>query len=84
MSDHRRGWRTAFAFSGSGSSFERAKEMGRIYDSAAPSISSAMDTTTQVFLDEIIRTVNDAVENAGGSVDGIVKQQPELQEAGQS
>ena len=84
LADHRRGWRTAFAFSGSGSSFERAKEMGRIYDSAAPSISSAMDTTAQAFLDEIIRIVNDAVENAGGSVDGIVKQEPELQAARRS
>ena len=81
LDDHRRGWRTAFAFSGSGSSFERAKVMGQIYDAAAPSISSAMDTTTQAFLDQIIRIVSDAVEDAGGSVEGIVKQEPTLQGA---
>ena len=81
LADHRRGWRTAFAFSGSGSSFERAKVMGQIYDAAAPSISSVMDTTTQAFLDQIIRIVSDAVEDAGGSVEGIVKQEPTLQGA---
>ena len=84
LADHRGGWRTAFGFNGPGSSFDRAKEMGRIYDAAAPSISSVMDTTTQEFLDRIIRIVGDAVEDAGGSVEGIVKREPELQEARQS
>ena len=81
LADHRRGWRTAFGFSGPGSSFERAKEMGRIYDAAAPSISSVMDAATQEFLDQVIRIVGDAVEDADGSVEGIGKREPALEES---
>ena len=67
-----------------GSSFDRAKEMGRIYDAAAPSISSVMDAPTQGFLDQVIRIVGDAIEGAGGSVEGIMKREPALEEARQS
>ena len=84
LADHRRGWRTAFGFSGPGSSFDRAKEMGRIYDAAAPSISSVMDAATQGFLDQVIRIVGDAVEGTSGSVEGIMKREPALEEARQS
>ena len=84
LADHRRGWRTAFGFSGPGSSFERAKEMGRIYDAAAPSISSVMDTAPQEFLDQVIRIVGDAVEDAGGSVEGIVKRESASEEVRRS
>ncbi len=58
LADHRRGWRAAFGFSGPGSSFDRAKELGRIYDAAAPSISSVMDESTQEFMDQVIRIVS--------------------------
>ena len=81
LTDHRRGWTTAFGFSGPGSSFDRAKEMGRIYDAAAPSISSVMDETTQEFLDQVIQIVSDAVADAGGSVEGIVQREPALEES---
>ena len=84
LTDHRRGWRTAFGFSGPGSSFDRAKEMGRIYDAAAPSISSVMDAVPQGFLDQVIRIVGDAVEGEGGSVEGIAKREPAWEEARQS
>ena len=85
LGDHRRGWGTAYGFSGPGSSLERAKEMRRIYDAAAPSISSLMDeAATQEFLNQAIRIVSDAVEGAGGSVEGIVKREPALEEARQS
>ena len=70
---HSPGWRTAFGFSGTGSSHERAREMNRIYDAAAPSITSVLDSTAQEFLNQIIQIVGDAVEDAGGSVDGIDK-----------
>ena len=68
---HRRSWMTAFGFSGPGSSFVRAREIGNIYDAAAPSISSVMDTYMQKLLDEVIQIVNEAVEEAGGSIEGI-------------
>ncbi len=68
---HQAGWRRAFAFSGIGSSNDRAKEMAQIYDAAAPSITSVRDMPTQEFLDRVIQIVQDAVEEAGGSVEGI-------------
>ncbi len=63
-------WRTAFRFSGTGSTFQRARVMDRIYDEAAPSISSVMDVNAQEFLDEITTIVRDAIESAGGSMRG--------------
>ena len=45
----------------------------RIYDAAAPSLTSVMDIPTQTFLEDVIQIVNDAVEEAGGSVEGIAE-----------
>ena len=71
----RAGWRTAFEFSRTGSSYRRADRMAQIYEEAAPSVSSVMDTQTQAFLDEIIRIVADAVEDVGGSIEGVAKRE---------
>ena len=72
LSAHHAGWRAAFAFSGRGSGNERAKEMARIYDVAAPSVTSLMDDTqTQEFLNQVTQIVKDAVEEAGGSLQGV-------------
>ena len=70
ITGQRTGWQTAFGFSGRGSSHNRAVRMVRIYDEAAPSISSAMDVHNQEFLDEVIQIVRVAVEEAGGSIEG--------------
>ena len=75
LTDRSRNWRTAFGFSGPGSSIDRAKELGCIYDAAAPSISSVMDAPTLEFLDQVIRIISDAVEASDGSVQGIVKRE---------
>ena len=65
-------WETAFAFSGTGSSRERAQMMGGIYDAAAPRISyrnmENMDGETLAFVKEVEDIVREAVEDAGGSV----------------
>ena len=62
-------WQTAFEFRGTGSTFERARVMGGIYDDAAPHISYRnQDPRTLEFLDEIESIVREAVEEAGGSV----------------
>ena len=66
-------WQAAYGFRGAGSSFQRADRMARIYEAAAPSISSVMDPPAQAFLDEVVEIVRIAVENAGGSVEGISK-----------
>ena len=50
--------------------------MARIYDEAAPSVSSVMDDRAQGFLDEVIQIVADAVNEAGGSVEGVAKPEP--------
>ncbi|MDE0001379.1 MAG: hypothetical protein OXQ29_01620, partial [Rhodospirillaceae bacterium] len=71
ITSHPDPWRTAFSFSGTGSSYHRAKEMAQIYDAAAPSITSALDPTTQEFLNQVIRIVGDAVREAGGSITGV-------------
>ena len=75
VTSHRGGWRRAFGFSGLGSSFDRAREMDRIYKSAAPSITSVMNTPSQGFLDEVIEIVRNAVENVGGSVEGVAERE---------
>lgn len=66
---HTSDWREAFGFRGTGSSFDRARTMGRIYDEAAPSVSSTMDDRSQRFLDEVIDIVREAVEDVNGHVE---------------
>ncbi len=66
-------WQTAFGFSGTGSSHDRAERMARIYDEAAPSVSSVMDMRTQEFLNEVIKIIREAIEKEGGSITGIAK-----------
>ena len=75
---HRPEWQTAFGFSGTGSSRLRSEQMAQIYHRAAPSVSSAPDISAQEFLDQVIRIVSDAVENAGGSVEGVTKREPAI------
>lgn len=71
IASHSREWQSAYAYSGIGSSRERAKEMSGIYHEAAPSVTSVLDQTAQEFLDQVIQIVSDAVEEAGGSVVGV-------------
>ncbi|MCY4365911.1 MAG: hypothetical protein OXE17_06790 [Chloroflexi bacterium] len=71
IANQRTGWQAAFGFSGRGSSRDRAVRMVRIYDEAAPSISSAMDVDNQEFLDEVIQIVRVAVEENGGAIEGM-------------
>ena len=66
-------WQAAYGFRGAGSSFKRADRMAHIYETAAPSISSIMDSSTQAFLDEVVKIVRTAVESADGSVEGVSK-----------
>ena len=70
VTEHISDWRVAFVFSGTGSSYRRADRMAQIYDAAAPSITSVTDTLSQRFLDEVIQIVKEAIEDAGGSLEG--------------
>ena len=71
VTEHIPDWRVAFVFSGAGSSYRRAEQMAQIYDAAAPSITSVTDASSQRFLDEVIQIVKEAVEDAGGSLEGV-------------
>lgn len=71
IGSHSDGWRNAFSgFSGKGSSVGRAKEMSLIYESAAPSIGSVMDSSAQEFLAQVLIVVRDTVKDAGGEYTG--------------
>ncbi|MBF0214545.1 MAG: hypothetical protein HQM00_13455 [Magnetococcales bacterium] len=63
---HRPNWRDAFDLSGKNAGHRRAEEIERIYEKAAPRISSAMSEPARSFLHSLHRLVRTAVENAGG------------------
>lgn len=69
--DPSNGWGEAFELRGPGSSYDRADRMARIYEAAAPTVTSVMDVPAHKFMDEIYQIVREAVEDAGGSVQGI-------------
>ena len=71
IDDHLIEWQAAFDFRGRGSSYERADVIERIYNAAAPSITSVTSITAQRFLDDVIQVVKEAVEEVGGSVEGV-------------
>ena len=66
-------WVDAFEFSGVGSSYDRADRMESIYEAAAPTVKSVMDRPADKFVDEIYQIVREAIEEAGGSVQGMVQ-----------
>ena len=74
---HRPDWRGAFDFAGRGSSYRRAEEIERIYEEAAPVISSTMSEPGRTFLHSLHKLVREAVEEAGGQF-----QQPTVNQAG--
>ena len=69
--EHRPDWQTAYGFSGGGSGHRRAEEIDRIYEEAAPAISSAMSGPARKFLHNLHRIVREAVETAGGQFEKI-------------
>ena len=71
INEHLPEWQTAFDFRGIGSSYERAGQIERIFNSAAPSITSIAPISAEEFIDDIVRVVKEAVEEVGGSVEGI-------------
>jgi hypothetical protein len=68
---HRPDWQTAYGFSGRGSGHRRAEEIDRIYEEAAPAMSSAMSGPARQFLHNLHRIVREAVEAAGGQFEKI-------------
>ena len=63
-------WVGAFELRGPGSSYDRADRMERIYEAAAPTVTSVMNEPAHNFVDEVYQIVGEVVEEAGGSVQG--------------
>ena len=71
INDHLNKWQTAFYFRGVRSSYKRAATIEGIYNAAVPSINSVMSIEAEQFLEDVIQVVREAVEEVGGSVEGI-------------
>ena len=64
-------WVGAFELRGPGSSYDRADRMERIYEAAVPTVTSVMNMPAHKFVVEVYQIVREAVEEAGGSVQGM-------------
>jgi hypothetical protein len=64
-------WQEAYAHRGVGSGKERRRDVEVIYGEAAPIPGEAADPPTNEFLREIRLLVRDAVESAGGELEGL-------------
>ena len=71
----RHDWQDAYSCSGPGSSFRRADRIATLLHTEVPNISSLMDARAQDFVDRLVKIVSEAVEEAGGSVEGIAKRE---------
>jgi hypothetical protein len=60
------GWRTAYDYSGGGSTKRRADLISGIHDSAAPHMSAAMGEDARAFLSSLYSVLRDAIDEAGG------------------
>ena len=68
VEQHLAEWRGAYAFRGTGSTFERAKTIRGIYDEAAPVPDAVMPPPSKHFLAEVRRIVMASIEDSGGEV----------------
>lgn len=69
VQDHLGQWRTAYDFSGAGSTFRRARTIEGIYGDAAPLPDAVMPPPSKEFLMEVRRIVTSAIEASGGRVE---------------
>jgi hypothetical protein len=68
VQNHLAQWRTAYNFSGPGSTFHRARTIEGIYGDAAPVPDAVMPPPSKEFLLEVRHLVTAAIEASGGSV----------------
>ncbi len=69
VQDHLGQWRTAYDFSGAGSTFRRARTIEGIYGDAAPLPDAVMPPPSKEFLMEVRQIVTRAIEASGGRVE---------------
>ena len=68
VQNHLARWRTAYNFTGRGSTFDRARTIEGIYGEAAPVPDAVMPPPSKEFLLEVRHLVTAAIEASGGSV----------------
>jgi hypothetical protein len=68
VQDHLGQWRAAYDFSGTGSTFRRARTIEGIYEDAAPLPDAVMPPPSKEFLMEVRRVITGAIEASGGRV----------------
>jgi hypothetical protein len=65
---HLTDWSGAFEHSGRGSSYDRARDVRNIYETAAPVPGIELTTQSSAFLTDVRELVFDAIESAGGKI----------------
>lgn len=68
IQEHLVDWSRAFEHSGRGSSYDRARDVRNIYQTAAPVPGIELTPQSSAFLSNVRELVFDAIENAGGKI----------------
>lgn len=68
IDEHLQEWVTAYSYSGTGSTFVRARDIRNIYEEAAPILGKVVDPGTREFLDSLRQLVGEAIAEGGGKV----------------
>jgi hypothetical protein len=68
IQEHLIDWSRAFEHSGRGSSYDRARDVRNIYQTAAPVPGIELTPQSSAFLRNVRELVFDAIENAGGKI----------------
>jgi hypothetical protein len=68
VQEHLSQWRNAYEYSGTGSTFRRARTIESIYDGAAPLPDAVMPPPSKEFLLEVRKIIIGAIEASGGLV----------------
>jgi hypothetical protein len=69
-------WKEAYAHRGVGSTSERRRDVETIYGAAAPIPGEVADPATNKFLKEVRLLLKDAIESAGGKLEGLSSPTP--------
>jgi hypothetical protein len=69
IATHLQDWRVAFSYSGRGSTFDRARDIRDIYETAAPVPGVVVTQISVQFLKEIRSIVHRAIEGSGGQLE---------------
>jgi len=68
INEHLKEWSEAFEHAGRGSSYERARDLRDIYQTAAPIPGVELSREASEFLNNVRALVFDAIESAGGKI----------------